>query len=1640
MALLDFSRLALVRHTQGNYSPAMILTLLALFAASSTATEYSSIFDETNDSKLAELAVGFGIPCAACFAISAGLLYLSKGRVARIATWITCCGGKGPLAIMWTARILIFGLPFALLAAWGITAGLVIDPYDIGAVTACAIAYFTLYALALFEWYFHSFQLTRMVQLAFSLAFLALYACLMFIVFDDDKVFDFRVCTAVFLSFNMVIVTKLHFDWTSAIDDFEEYLVTYEKMQPGAEENPGCVQSLRSCLDLGGETSLEGRLQKLKRPKPWWYLIGMHLMSGLILFFYGWAVYKKTPNGQGEYVGVVVAISVAALDVYLHLFRHVGVLRSGELSFWAAFVSRAALVAAGQERWFIGESFLFVILACTICAPMLQVIIPVTRHEDRRNELLMQDAKASESSGVAGESEDKAGVSVQTTDGPAQSSGCSMRKVKVVSLYLTILVLMIIPFAILISLVSHDHVYSPDIHIVNKTQNQANFGAAALLLLLCFIMGYSTYRYLMRAGESAGVKMERYVFYILAVSFYATMVISGIVFYTLSNAHFVLVTAILGPAIILAGFLFLQYWMNNDYEYLDYELAPERDFDRKALGRSISGQFRMGKDPNTGNTVVSTVVSNSESSVPTGAGGAPTEDESLPEQDPEKQAGGQSSDDVTVEVIENPEGVPVGPLMGVVSNYRIVITSLVYSVLSVAYGLWLGFKSDPSWSGLTIGMLLLVVPITVVPLWRYFHKENFDHSITILLLVGLSVIIIYSLILNYHFLDNDSESRLAMLFICLCYPALVSGGVAIKRWHSHEWNMDQWDKILMGISAACAVAFDAATFFAVNWQAGVAVLVLLVLVVYALILLAVWIQNFFFLPRKYRYSVIVLGVVFIVLGALVALGDAFAGFSVIMLVNAALCFAYGFNGLIDTENRKVVFSRNILPGYRLDVKSREMMFHNIPVLALFFGVSILILWGAFAALLLPNPLYGTSMICFLICISFYAGGHASVHLGSRLAAVTEYVDLAMLLSMKSHLLEHCGDAAPNNFFKAGSVAINTRLPQIEEQLTSAWESAKETHNRGAWNVAIEHYLDVCDQVSSVYESEALMTTYLELLVVLSAEFRARQEARQVEQFLRANGIEGVSMEDLSVLNADLLAKLKKHLRANQVEDERRRLLIEQQRSSTSKGQKRALPGICSTVYPIMSQSDEDTARLKVNQAAKDFSDSGGTAQFTDQDMQPYNFRGMSDWKRLGTMAGKDAKLFHGGTEAADTQQGSLGDCWLIAAMSAVAGDANLDNHIENMFLDHNVDAGIYSLKMYHQNQPYAVILDDHVPARGNRTALAKSKTEGELWVSILEKACAKLYHNALGEDDQPMKNGYDQLSGGLVYKGVKIFTNAPTRCVTHSASSDVVVSGKLWTDLKRWHECGYFIGAGSGGDDDTQKNDVNIVQGHAFSLMDLCEIQGFQLMRLRNPWGKTEFEGDWSDHSIMWERYPKVKRKLNPKVADDGEFWIQFQDYVRYFDVTDCAIFTSPDKWESKEFTFTGPEAGEPANKYSADRNPTLWLETRKELEVVLDVVQPNRKEMGKEHHVSFYHAQERGRVRVKNRYSGRRMLSTGTVGSAKEAELLRVQDDAHVFVITWDSDTPANLVFPVQVTIRYRKVDAQYLDIQKADPHARAL
>ena len=79
-----------------------------------------------------------------------------------------------------------------------------------------------------------------------------------------------------------------------------------------------------------------------------------------------------------------------------------------------------------------------------------------------------------------------------------------------------------------------------------------------------------------------------------------------------------------------------------------------------------------------------------------------------------------------------------------------------------------------------------------------------------------------------------------------------------------------------------------------------------------------------------------------------------------------------------------------------------------------------------------------------------------------------------------------------------------------------------------------------------------------------------------------------------------------------------------------------------------------------------------------------------------------------------------------------------------------------------------------------------------------------------------------------------------------------------------------------------------IVLHHAYTILDVKRVERrFNLLKLRNPWGRTEWQGAWSDKSEMWSRYTGAKSALHPKVIDDGCFWISHEDWCTRFDTVD---------------------------------------------------------------------------------------------------------------------------------------------------------
>ena len=83
----------------------------------------------------------------------------------------------------------------------------------------------------------------------------------------------------------------------------------------------------------------------------------------------------------------------------------------------------------------------------------------------------------------------------------------------------------------------------------------------------------------------------------------------------------------------------------------------------------------------------------------------------------------------------------------------------------------------------------------------------------------------------------------------------------------------------------------------------------------------------------------------------------------------------------------------------------------------------------------------------------------------------------------------------------------------------------------------------------------------------------------------------------------------------------------------------------------------------------------------------------------------------------------------------------------------------------------------------------------------------------------------------------------------------------------------------------SEKKSTGIVSAHAYAVMSVHEVkhQGsrVKLLKLRNPWGESEWTGAWSDQSDKWDA--KTKKQVKMEVADDGIFFIAFEDYVEHF-------------------------------------------------------------------------------------------------------------------------------------------------------------
>uniref|UniRef100_A0A673Y7Q7 Calpain 9 n=1 Tax=Salmo trutta TaxID=8032 RepID=A0A673Y7Q7_SALTR len=293
---------------------------------------------------------------------------------------------------------------------------------------------------------------------------------------------------------------------------------------------------------------------------------------------------------------------------------------------------------------------------------------------------------------------------------------------------------------------------------------------------------------------------------------------------------------------------------------------------------------------------------------------------------------------------------------------------------------------------------------------------------------------------------------------------------------------------------------------------------------------------------------------------------------------------------------------------------------------------------------------------------------------------------------------------------------------------------------------------------------------------------------------------------------------------------------------------------------------------------------------------PINF----EWKRPGELC-ENPEFIVGGADRTDICQGALGDCWLLAAI------ASLTLHKETLARvvpnDQGFDrsyAGIFHFQFWQHNRWLDVVVDDRLPAVRNRLVLLHSASNNEFWSALLEKAYAKL------------NGSYESLKGGSTLEAMEDFTGGVGETYeTKSAPTD------LFNIMKKAYDRGSMMGCSiditSSAESEAQTAS-GLVKGHAYSITGLeevnCRGKKVKLIRIRNPWGQVEWNGAWSDESREWNVIDSSeKKRILQNSMDDGEFWMEFEDFKANYDKIEICNLT-PDsltddtkrKWEVNMF------------------------------------------------------------------------------------------------------------------------------------------
>lgn len=272
------------------------------------------------------------------------------------------------------------------------------------------------------------------------------------------------------------------------------------------------------------------------------------------------------------------------------------------------------------------------------------------------------------------------------------------------------------------------------------------------------------------------------------------------------------------------------------------------------------------------------------------------------------------------------------------------------------------------------------------------------------------------------------------------------------------------------------------------------------------------------------------------------------------------------------------------------------------------------------------------------------------------------------------------------------------------------------------------------------------------------------------------------------------------------------------------------------------------------------------------------------WKRPNEIIFNPV-LISDGTSRHDMKQGELNDCWFLSTLSAIAEKPQLMEKI--IPADNTFGTAAYNGKFHCRFWQFGkwvdVYIDDLLPTVNGEILFAHSSDPTEFWVSLVEKAYAKLNRSYEALEYGFEADAFTDLTGGLA----EWYNPADLR------EEDFYL-------IRAAFQCGAVIGCLSiDKADRDEKEKKGMVSNHSYVITGVEEIPYLQntakLIRMRNPWGDTEWNGAWCDGGDEWTHVQEsIQIDLELKTQDDGEFWMNYRDFRKeYCNMIICNL--SPD-------------------------------------------------------------------------------------------------------------------------------------------------